>query len=75
MGTRMGRARLCAAYTELRRLIMRGERLPMVRVASNLVLASSSWANHRLRRRGRCGGKGPGAGLCAAQQLNVACKG
>ena len=75
MGTRMGKARLCAAYTELRRLTMRGERLPMVRVASSLALAWSSSANQRRRSRGRAGGKGPGAGLCAAQQLNVACKG
>ena len=69
--TRMGKARLCAAYTELRRLTMRGERLPTVRVASSLALASSSSANQRRRSRGRCGGKDPGAGLCAAHHLDM----
>ena len=71
MGTLVGSLRLWAAYTELRRLTMRGERFRTVRVARSLALASSSWANQRWRRRGRSGGKGPGAGLCAAHQLNV----
>ena len=46
-----------------------------VLVACNLPLASSSSRNHRRARLGRSGGKGPGSGLCAAQQLQVSFEG
>src|ERR1019366_6267635 len=70
----MGNVRLCAAYTEWSRLTMRGERLPKVRVASILAPAWSNSANQRWRSRGRSGGESPGAGLCAAHQLDMAGK-
>ena len=75
MGTRVGLRRSCGAYWELRRLTMRGDRLFSVLVACRLALASSSSRNQRRARLGCSGGKGPGSGLCAAQELYVALEG
>src|ERR1019366_1780093 len=62
-------------YRLFRRLTMRGERRSRVLVARVRALAWSSSPNHRRRRLGRSGGKGPGSGLCAPQQFDVSFEG
>ena len=75
MGTRVAAERSCGAYWLFRRLTMRGERRPWVLVARVRALACSNSRNHRRRRLGRPGGKGPGLGLCTPQQLDVSFEG
>jgi hypothetical protein len=67
IGTRVVARRSNGAYLEWRRLTIRGERLFSVRVARIWPQASSSSLNHRRRRLGCAGGKGPGVGLRAAK--------
>ena len=74
-GTRVGAPRSWGAYCEFRRLTMRGERLPSVRVARMRALAARSSRNQRCLRLGCSGGKGPGAGLGASQQFDMSLEG
>ena len=54
---------------------MRGRDLLSVRVALSVAPCASTLRRKRWRSLGRCGGKGPGSGLFAAQQLYVAGEG
>ena len=71
IGMRVLALRSCGAYRVFRRLTMRGDLLSRVRVARSTALVRSSSLNHRVRHLGLPGGKGPGSGLCASQQLHV----
>ncbi len=75
MGTRVGAVRSCGAYCVFRRLTIRGEHRLMVRVARVAALACNRSRNHRARRMGCSGGKGPGLGLCAAKEFDMSLEG
>ena len=75
IGTLVATVRSWGAHCEFRRLTMRGDRRLVVLVARVRARVWGSSRNHRRRRLGRSGGKGPGVGLCAPEQLDVSLEG
>lgn len=71
MATRRGAWRSNEAYGELRRLTILGLCLFVVRTACSVAARSSTSWNQRHLRLGCCGGKSPGLGLGATQQVQV----
>ena len=61
-------------YGELRRLTMRGFARPRLLVHRNVAPSRNTSSNQCRRSLGCSGGKGPGSGLGAAQQMDMACE-